>query len=669
MAAYFNSKFWYLHHYCSSNMYGYFNCEDNGFETLDAQIADGVSAYGFGWDLRPPRVLFNVPPDGMPVLVDASGAAHPMRPYEPWATSGRSLGRNRDGIGDEYFTVDGTNYRFTVRDVDALGRPVNLRMEDGQGAVFIFSQVVPGGPQGCAANYSSLDPEDSLETVNFRHEVAGLYLKEIQRGPWTGGPDGGTPANKIEFFYAAENPGSWLAACGGIGAEQWLVTTITASGEVPRTVNLLYGVADTTRVLTQITVPSFDPTLGNNSSAPKTAAISWTTQLSQFEQLNAGHSHSFEAPHLTEIALPEGVIFSFDTLDGSLPLNDVTLPSGARVEYLREEAFPLGTRKYVPGIRPGGGAGDEPDDSGPRAYTCGLTVNPPNEGNYPGRGTWTKHTYGVVRRTITYRDASTDLGGTPRVENTWFAQALDCDCVPGFDAGAATNEWPYDFRYALQSDLGIGGSELRKDYLWTVVWSHSGELPSDPDDLVEISEIEVHRFHPLTREEFSVDVLSGSQAALYHFAFATLLGSPRNEVFDEPVYGPARRIRHTEIERDVLPGHPDVKNLSSPRYTYVSRVSTFTDETDFQTSTADIRDCYDWVVPGSPPNITCAEARKTTTEVDEFLNPLQIQTQSLNTYTLSVHRTKKWLTRRRTSTRRTTSRRGRGRSTARPHGA
>ncbi len=114
-------------------------------------------------------------------------------------------------------------------------------MEDGQGAVFIFSQVVPGGPQGCAANYSSLDPEDSLETVNFRHEVAGLYLKEIQRGPWTGGPDGGTPANKIEFFYAAENPGSWLAACGGIGAEQWLVTTITASEEVPRTVNLLYG--------------------------------------------------------------------------------------------------------------------------------------------------------------------------------------------------------------------------------------------------------------------------------------------------------------------------------------------------------------------------------------------------------------------------------------------
>ncbi len=97
VAAYFNSKFWYLHHYCSSNMYGYFNCEDNGFETLDAQIADGVSAYGFGWDLRPPRVRFNVPPDGMPVLVDASGAAHPMCPYEPWATSGRSLGRNRDG--------------------------------------------------------------------------------------------------------------------------------------------------------------------------------------------------------------------------------------------------------------------------------------------------------------------------------------------------------------------------------------------------------------------------------------------------------------------------------------------------------------------------------------------------------------------------------------------
>jgi hypothetical protein len=47
------------------------------------------------------------------------------------------------------------------------------------------------------------------------------------------------------------------------------------------------------------------------------------------------------------------------------------------------------------------------------------------------------------------------------------------------------------------------------EYLWTVVYTAAGSAGPRSQGVAEI-----HRFHPLTREEFSVDVLAGDSEEL-----------------------------------------------------------------------------------------------------------------------------------------------------------
>ena len=63
VSARYNSKRWYAHRYCEKRAGndGYVSCEgtvigDFGGEFVSVEVAAGLSAYGFGWDIRLWRV-------------------------------------------------------------------------------------------------------------------------------------------------------------------------------------------------------------------------------------------------------------------------------------------------------------------------------------------------------------------------------------------------------------------------------------------------------------------------------------------------------------------------------------------------------------------------------------------------------------------------------------
>lgn len=147
LALHHNSKVWFTHRYCSLTPIGYAGCEGTGGDILEAEIAHGVEAFGFGWDMRPPRVvLYRTTPfvRGMAYL-EASGAKHGLSPIPPWELENdpETPAGPESAVGDRFYTQDGSNLRFTVAEVDATGRPIRLEMEDGYGDLFIFGTWCP----------------------------------------------------------------------------------------------------------------------------------------------------------------------------------------------------------------------------------------------------------------------------------------------------------------------------------------------------------------------------------------------------------------------------------------------------------------------------------------------------------------------------------------------
>jgi len=642
VTAYFNSKFWNTRHYCNLSGDGYGGCQENNGEFMRADIADGIEAFGFGWDLRPPRILFSedsLHSEFLRVFIDPSGATHKIHTSPPWDVATRSAEGTEYVEGNNFYTGDGTNYRFTVESVDA-GKATSIRMENGHGVVYIFSQIVP---EDCDADFSQLSfSDDDLSAYNFHHEVSGLYLSEIQCGPWS---SGGEPANRITFTYRGSADGWAPQACGGTGNEQYLPVTATAHGEVDRILTFNYSGA----TLDSLSVPTFNPLLGASNTT--FATIDWTTTAKTFKQVNGTGDDfiSFSAQHLEVITFlgpvdpPE---FSFDDgISGDfLPLQTVTLPSGATVEYTRELAYPVGKKVFVPSGSGGGGGfggGGKDRDQG-QEFVCGAEVPvpppvPPGTGNREG----SMSTFGITKRTIAFHDASSDA--TPRKETTLFSQGLACPGVPYLDFPSGLpgeNQWPYDFELALRDDdsLNRPRPEYPKDtgYLWTVVSTQQGDGAQTAETPLGFSykaaTVEIHRFHPLTREEFSSDIVTGVDAHLLHAS----ANSGFRELFLITNDLDIRVLRHTEIERSVLPGHDDIKDLGvggGDRYTYISRQATFTDERALSTA-ANIKGddpCYPNFTPDDPPpsEILCTEV-KTLSTVDQYLNPASSHTESID---------------------------------------
>ena len=356
LAAHFNSKLWFTRRYCSFDNASYHNClleTESGpwyGDILQADIAMGVEAFGLGWDLRPPHIAFARPPseDYPEALVDASGARHLLHGDPPWVGNSRVV-ETPPGVGADLFTGDGTNYRFTVEAVEG-DKATRIRMENGRGEVYIFDHIVP---ETCDADLSGLDTDSDLRDINFRYGVSGLYLGEIQRGPWD---SDGVPANRITFTYEATVP-SWSSACSTGTDAAYLPSAMTASGSPARSITFDYieitvtdpGSGDdltrTVGVLDSITVPVFNPVLGGTTVS--TEDIAWNTSQVSFEQINGTPDDRlpFTAVHLDAIEYPTGESFEFDQglTPPYLPLSRVGLPSGATVDYTSERAWPVGS--------------------------------------------------------------------------------------------------------------------------------------------------------------------------------------------------------------------------------------------------------------------------------------------------------------------------------------
>ncbi len=592
-----NSKVWFTSRYCSLVPQGYEDCQGGGGEILEARIAHGVEEFGFGWDLRPPRVVLHRHSPfyrGM-ALVDATGATHSLSPTEPWAdeTGGGEPAESEASVGDRFFTRDGSNLRFTVAAVDGAGRPVAIEMEDGYGDIHVFGSVVP---LACDADRNVSLDDDDLEDFNFHVATAGLYLTEIRRGPWRADGGGGEPANRITFSYRGYAAG-WDSPCGDVGNEQWLPTRITAGGEAPREVRILYDPGSS--AITAVRVPRFDPVIGNHGPSNQWDEVRLTVGSALFEQRNGADSLVFEASHLEQVIYPTGASFKLDQRlpSGLAPLSDVVLPSGARVVYSRGW-YPVGK----------GRCEDEIEEGGPCSVwaTCGATV--------PRRGEATTaelKAEGVAWRDIEYLDAAT-TDGSPRVETTWFAQGLNCAVSPSFTKPPnELHPWPYDFDWALRDDQGV----LQPEYLWTVVYTTAATAGLQAEAVVEI-----HRFHPLTREEFSVDYLAGPRDALVTLPLAALAPGTEDLRGDD-----VRVLRHVDVERDLKFGidWPTVTE-GDDRYSYVRETRVFTDEASGDAAVADVESCYPPVFADllGPPDVTidCTEVRDTR-EVDAYLNP------------------------------------------------
>ncbi len=593
LALHHNSKVWFTHRYCSLTPIGYQGCEGSGGDILEAEIAHGVEAFGFGWDMRPPRVvLYRTTPfvRGM-AFVESSGAKHGLSVVPPWEMENDPANPpgSEAAIGDRFYTQDGSNLRFTVVEVDGDGRPVVIEMENGSGDLYVFAQVVP---TSCDVDRGVVLGDD-LDDFNFRIETAGLYLTEIQRGPWTPGSTRGEPANRILFAYRGPSA-TWSAPCGGQGAEPWLPSRVSAGGEVTRELEILYDPATST--LSAIRYPGFNPVIGDPGPTPNVHEIQIHVGEATYDQKNGPDRPQFSAAHLERVQYPDGTAFVFDADHeaGMPPMTDVVLPSGAHVDY-SHGSYPVGRGRCEDGFEGG--------DDCINWTTCGVFI--PRRGEHL---TAALDSTGVTRRRISYDDAATEPG-SPRRRTTWFMQGLNCAVDPQFTR--PPNQllpWPYDFDWALRDDQG----RLHAAYLWTAVYTAAGEAGPDTEGTLEI-----HRFHPLTREEFSVDHLAGDSETLAGMPWMTISGW-------EDLRGTELRVlRHLEIERELKFGidFPTVTQ-GEDRYSYIRQRRVFTDETG-DSGVADVESCYPpvWVDLTGPPSVTidCTEVR-VTQDVDDFLN-------------------------------------------------
>ncbi len=425
IALHFNSKLW--SHRVVQCMNGRALAEGR------VRVADGVPNYGFGWDLRPPRLEMDsecvnlVSPDDpcdeaqleRPLAwVDASGARHYLYDSMPWESelSGTAFEHACEFSpgGGPCYSWDGTNLRVTP-EYDLENNLAGAIVEDGAGTRYIHKHIVlPEHTND--KRYRDNAPE---QLDHFHEEVSGFYLSAIERGPY--GPDGA--ANRIEFAYCVEDGEQGNPDMCGLGSlsRPWLLREIRAVGSEVRPVTLSYlpfTVQDDPEVrvpvLQTMTTPAFD-------SGVRDLAFGYVPHEVPVFRWDVGLPNNpcteeipglAPAPFLHLVELGEGISFRFapcvaascaaepnDWVFGSLRSSDlvVQLPAGGQVAYDIGAHTPTGMVNTKT-IR------DTALESNPAL----LQVCNPEADEFA--------TAGVRLRHRAYHDAATQA---PRVETTW----------------------------------------------------------------------------------------------------------------------------------------------------------------------------------------------------------------------------------------------------------
>jgi RHS repeat-associated protein len=611
------------------------------------QIATGIESYGWGWDLRPPRIDYAadvVDPDTPTSWIDPSGAKHYLAGAPAWDHTGGQSGIHVPCVltdtSSECFTVDGSNFR--IRATAFSGSDIaEITVDSPDGTRFIHSHFVP---QNVSTSDIIVQRED-VRDINFRADFGGWYVTSIERAPY----DGGVAANRIEFEYC--NADSCPAP-----AWPWLVEQITAAhgpdSAQDRTINFDYvahtyekipgqsGSAVTTLVLNTIDVPSFQ--------AP--GVSSQPTAQFQFGYTNVGFTQTrgrrdilvpepdderdtnFEAPYLSSITLPaSGGTFGFQTALLNNPRNEilakVTLPSSAEISYVTM-GWPVSGSLCL-----GANCSIETFCDGENRVD-----NTPPDPEDPVAGHW-NYTDGVSFRTVEYQDAS----GTHR-EVTAFAGNLTC----------SPDTWPYDFSGYLDPD----SSEDSYFYTYVGTWnSDDTTVESLLEDLDRgtfaakgiVALGEIHRFHGETKEEFSIDYFDASA-----FVIPPGPGQERPEEEIRASGGPTvvrhERIKHTE-KFDVgewvvwpanQPSGSPIESSELARYAFEERREVYTN-TDSGGGN-DVLSCSEAYYPKTQAGgaMNCASLTQTNT-TDDYLNTTATSAWSTNWPLLSVSRqTQAW---------------------------
>jgi len=537
LALYYNSKLW-THRPLDLTL-------NSQVDFVGVSIADGIQNYGFGWDLRPPRLQIRTAcirytdcptPSltGLVAWVDQSGAKHYLYSLPPWLVD------DPDGSAEDYYcdlgtsqnpqlcyTWDGSNIQVVPAfsdDGDLISAEVRLP----DGTLYTHDHIVPvcgGGVSAQCTNDNRMNTGDEpgdYDIDDFREDISGLYVSRIRRGP-----------NSIWFNYCSDLNPEGCPAEGGEGPQEWLVSSIhaTVGDQLDctdqakcRTVDLAYGnhVPSGNIVLESISVPAFDPRLQNQELEPSVTAtidLSYVGQfwvrdiVTPFVLDRTGQYASIYVPRLESIRFPSGAEFAFSSDLSTLPPGYaepaaenygefspflVRLPSGGWLIYLMGAIPNSGTNCYklsvpdgVPGLPPERciSSWNMRDADPPPPISCSAGGAPQNQ------------TVGVIRRARLFRDAAGSDSPAPfRLESTTFARAFNC-----------ADSWPYDLRPELISS-GLHPSYSALSYYTVAV--QTGADSTDHWDrpwLPGSRTAEIHRYNHRNYREVSVDTLEVRQ--------------------------------------------------------------------------------------------------------------------------------------------------------------
>lgn len=393
----YNSKVWYTKRFCGwmgSATNSYAHCaaaaDAGDGEIYTAEVADGVGDYGFGWDLRPPRILLSRQLEFEDrrgtTLVMSSGARHQIACTVPWEADPDAPCSDPFATG---YTLDDSAYRFSfVRETGGEERIISALMEDGTGTHYVFEHIVP---VACDNEDEIPTGGDNLEDFNFKMETSGLYLTRMYRGPFDAG---GNPANVIEFEYEAEanSQYGWGAACTpGVYRLSRVVANANLASDQQRAVQIRHE-SSTACDDVEIEVPSFAQS--GEASGSESICLDLGQQVfsQRYDYRPGDNTAQFSSGALERVAYPDSTTFEF-AQNGVGQLSQVTLPSGATVDYVFEKFWPLGYSKSVQGTMDSCDIQFDPTNDVGAAGDDGVTITVTN-GDDVDPCPWTANVFG-----------------------------------------------------------------------------------------------------------------------------------------------------------------------------------------------------------------------------------------------------------------------------------
>ncbi len=608
----------------------------NSGEPTGTNYYRGVESFGLGWDVRPPRLSAKIgckyfvdddqypdcdSPDDDVVeyrflsYVTASGAEHRLISVPPpqWSQAVPDDGDDYDedcsgtpsdplphdfdectcsvhpGKKQVCFTWNEPLLRVTVEasDDSGQGSTVTATVEDDSGGLRRFDHLVDTRAR---AGYSN------GRIVNFREDVDGLYLTSLERGPWTGG----VASNVISFEYCTDEvdnstgqPGrDGLCDGGEDHLDPWLVTRVTANGELPRSLAFTYsqhsfGTRQAT-MLDSVTVPAF---------GGGTTEVRLVYDDEPVNPYPDSGWPDWDAPFLTSItagSLPSSALtWAFSTWNGdadqqAVLVTQLALPTGANIHY-----------RY---------------QSSPSWRRCSLS-----ELEEPSDPTGWFGTNELYTRTVRSLDAT----GDERVETTAFGRNLNCLFGPHED------QMPYPESPFFDAIPHTLGGAL---YYWVWVETYAGD--DDPVSTQTNSTAALHRFHPKTLAEFSVDHFSTIPSSERAFLRSTVYSNQSTGSYD-PVgesfllgWDGVEVLRHQQIHRttqfgdDETLGYDDIPCCPYPWEFFYNTVDwslTMTNEGE-PAGSSDVRRCR--ALTGDLAGTVDCQEVYTSFEVNDFFQTL-----------------------------------------------